>query len=305
MTSSAQLEVGVFDEFATSFALPRQAIQVRVPPIKCQGIKTKLVPFIMSSIQWRGNGRWIEPFSGSAVVAINVAASRALLADSNVHLIRFYRDISSGCLTPEKIAAYLRQEGALLAYTNGTHYYEVRERFNANPSSLDFLFLNRSCFNGLIRFNGKGHFNVPFGKNPDRFQKAYITKITNQVVRLKRLLEQSDWRFQNADWRDTLAGATKEDFVYADPPYLGRHADYYNNWTETEAKDLVSYLQDLPCGFALSAWKENKYRRNPHLPTHLPGVNILTAQHFYHLGPTQDLRNQMEEALVVKSGFTA
>ena len=64
-----------------------------MPPIKYQGIKTKLVPFILSSICWPGEGRWIEPFVGSGAVVLNVAPPRALLTDTNVHVIRFYNDI--------------------------------------------------------------------------------------------------------------------------------------------------------------------------------------------------------------------
>ena len=293
--------VGQQDELA----LPKQIELVRVPPIKCQGIKTKLVPFILSSIRWEGKGRWIEPFAGSAVVALNLAPQRALIADSNIHLARFYKDVAEGYVTPERVESHLQYEGRLLAESAGEHYYEVRERFNADPSSLDFIFLNRACFNGLIRFNGKGEFNVPFGKKPYRFQKSYITKIRNQVARLSGLIRVCDWSFDNSDWKETLAKATERDFVYADPPYFGRHTDYYNNWSETEAHELLARLQDLPCGFALSTWKENKYRRNPHLSPELAGVKMFTTRHFYHLGSTENLRNQMVEALLVKSSFAA
>jgi DNA adenine methylase len=55
------------------------------------------------------------------------------------------------------------------------YYYLVHDHFKANPTSLDFLFLNRSCFNGVTRFNRSGKFNVPYGHKPQRFAQAYVT----------------------------------------------------------------------------------------------------------------------------------
>jgi DNA adenine methylase len=52
------------------------------------------------------------------------------------------------------------------------YYLEVRKRFNEFGNPLDFLFLNRSCFNGIMRFNSKGGYNVPFGHKPERFAQA-------------------------------------------------------------------------------------------------------------------------------------
>jgi site-specific DNA-adenine methylase len=73
--------------------LPFSIAHVGVPPIKCQGIKTKLVPFLFSSLQWEEKGRWIEPFLGSGVVAFNLAPRRDLLADTNRHIIGLYQGI--------------------------------------------------------------------------------------------------------------------------------------------------------------------------------------------------------------------
>ncbi len=275
---------------------------IKVPPIKCQGIKTKLVRFIMDSIHYSGNGRWIEPFVGSGVVMLNVAPQRALLTDINVHVIRFYNDISSGQVSPNSVRDFLNKHGHILSKMGESYYYEVRERFNSNPNSHDFLFLNRCCFNGVIRFNSKGKFNVPFGKKTDRFRPAYITKIVNQVAYLAFLIRNSDWIFKEADWRETLKQAHEEDFIYADPPYIGRHTDYYNKWTEKDATELFDALKSLPCGFALSTWSKNRYRVNPYLPSD-NSIVVKTYNHFYHVGPTESLRNPMEEALVIKKGF--
>lgn len=288
-----------------AMTLPKGVLRVNVPPIKCQGIKTKLVPFILSSIKWSGAGRWVEPFVGSGVVLFNVAPARAYVTDTNEHIIRLYRDIASSTLTPEKVRAFLAREGVRLSESGGTYYYEVRERFNARPSSLDFLFLNRSCFNGVIRFNRKGKFNVPFCRKPDRFAQAYVTKITNQVGNIARLMRGREWVFDVTDWRSTLDAVQADDFVYADPPYYGRHTDYYNAWGEDDADNLFKRLRGLPAGFALSTWKENKYRSNPQLEGDMSGVTIRTINHFYHVGPKEELRNMMEEALVIRDGFAA
>jgi len=140
---------------------------------------------------------------------------------------------------------------------------------------------------------------VPFGHKPERFRRAYITKIVNQVARIREIIRDKDWRFVAQDWRQTMLQAAPEDFVYMDPPYVGRHTDYYNNWTEDDVAELAIAASRLPCGFALSMWKENKYRQNVHLETHWNGFVTKTFSHFYHVGSKEQYRNEMTEALVV------
>src|SRR5579859_7700997 len=193
-----------------------------VPPIKCQGIKTKLVPAIRALIGEAITGRWIEPFCGSGVVAFNLRPECALLTDINPHIIAFYQAIQAGNITPGNVARYLETEGDTLRKQGESHFYAVRERFNAAHDPLDFLFLNRACFNGVIRFNRKGAFNTPFCRKPERFAPAYITKIVNQVRSVRQLLQERDWTFAVSDFHQTLSQATSGDVVYADPPYMGR-----------------------------------------------------------------------------------
>ena len=197
-----------------------------VPPLKCQGIKTKLVSAIQKIADTRDYSRWVEPFCGSCVVALNVQPKKALLCDTNTHVISFYQDIQNGVITPARTKAFLTDEGEKLKSKGEPYYYEVRERFNDAPTALDFLFLNRSCFNGVIRFNRKGKFNVPYCHKPDRFAQGYVTKITNQVRQIAQVLSTVDWLFQVGDFRETLSKVEAGDFVYADPPYAGRHVDY-------------------------------------------------------------------------------
>src|SRR6185503_4484665 len=117
-------------------------------------------------------------------VVLNMRPERALLSDTNRHIIQFYRHIQAGIITPGSVRDYLERANTQLRRHGEDYYYEVRSRFNREGGSLDFLFLNRACFNGVMRFNRKGEFNVPFGHKPERFAQAYITKITNQIKRI-------------------------------------------------------------------------------------------------------------------------
>ena len=269
-----------------------------VPPIKCQGIKTKLVPWIQAVVPLDFDGRWIEPFMGSGVVAFNIRPKRALLADSNPHLINFYRAIAEKKITSGSARRFLAREGAELLRSDGDHYYVVRERFNRHYDPLDFLFLNRACFNGLIRFNRKGRFNVPFCRKPGRFAQAYITKIANQIQMISDLLGAGDYEFLCQDFSDTIATAGYGDLIYCDPPFIGRHADYYNGWDEIREMELANLLSSTPTRFILSTWHSNDFRENTFIHRLWSEFNILTRRHFYHVGAKEDNRNPMLAALV-------
>jgi DNA adenine methylase len=271
-----------------------------VPPIKCQGIKTKLVKDVARLVGEMPQGRWIEPFCGSGVVALNLQPKRALLCDSNIHIIQFYQDIQSGNLTPLSARDHLSEHGEKLKTIGEAYFYEVRSRFNATPNSLDFLFLNRSCFNGVMRFNRAGKFNVPFCRKPERFASAYITKIVNQVQTISKVVSASDWEFRVADFRESIAAARQDDVVYADPPYAGRHTDYFNGWSEQDEASLADVLSKLPCRFVLSTWHSNEFRTNHQVEKNWSSkhFHIFTKAHFYHVGAAEELRHPMLEALI-------
>ena len=273
-------------------------MRVLVPPIKCQGIKTRLVPLILRTVDWDAQGKWIEPFFGSGVVALNAAPKRALLADANPHVIRFYKAIQEGVIDGRVTRAFLEREGEVLARSGKEHYYEVRQRFNEKHEPLDFLFLNRSCFNGVIRFNKRGGFNVPFGHKPRRFAPAYVTKIVNQVERFRRVAAASDWGFECRDFESTIAQAERGDFIYCDPPYVGRHVDYYDSWDESHERLLRDALASSGARFLLSTWHGNEHRRNELVDTLWGGHHLTLQPHFYHVGAKELNRKPMLEALV-------
>lgn len=271
-----------------------------VPPIKCQGIKTKLVEDIRHLAADVEYDRWVEPFCGSCVVPLNLQPERALLCDSNVHVIALYQDIQSHRIDAALIKEYLTEEGAILSSKGETYFYEVRDRFNSTPNSFDFLFLNRSCFNGVMRFNKRGRFNVPFCRKPERFAPAYVTKISNQVSAIASVISKMDWEFQVSNFEQTLSMTTDRDLVYADPPYAGRHVDYFNSWSDQDEQTLSVKLIALPCSFILSTWHSNEFRSNSAMEKTWENsrFHVLKKKHFYHVGSTEDLRHPMIEALV-------
>ena len=273
--------------------------KVFVPPIKSQGIKTKLVPRIRQAVQWQENGKWIEPFMGTGVVGFNIRPKRALFADSNPHIIHFYHAINTGEITPAIVKVYLENEGSLLAKNGADHYYLIRDRFNQTHAPLDFLFLSRAGFNGMIRFNQKGGFNVPFNHKPDRFSQAYITKVVNQVQYIFDLYRVSEYTFVCQDFRDTFEMVQANDFVYCDPPYMGRHVDYFNNWTVQDENDLFELLANCESKFILSTWHSNQHRNNSAISYLEDEYQVIIHEHFYHVGAKESNRKPVLEALVL------
>ena len=269
-----------------------------VPPIKSQGIKTKLVEWILMNTQQVEYDRWVEPFMGTGVVAFNIQPKKAILCDSNPHLIRFYQSLQKKEIDHVIVKKFLQDEGAKLLETEGAHYYQVRERFNQNGDPLDFLFLSRSCFNGMMRFNKKGGYNVPFCKKPNRFAQALVTKITNQVKNVSQIIELGDYTFLHQDFQKTLSEIEPNDFVYCDPPYIGRHVDYFDSWSEEEENFLNIGLEKSGASFMLSTWLSNKYRVNKYVNEIWKDCFISTKEHFYHVGASEKNRNAVYEALL-------
>lgn len=276
----------------------RLIAKVGVPPIKSQGIKTKLVPWIKSIIPNDFNGTWVEPFMGTGAVAFNVAPRCAILCDTNPHLINFYSSILCGEITPEIVKDFLTREGDNLLINGEDYYYYVRDRFNSNHSPLDFLFVNRAGFNGMIRFNRKGGFNIPFCRKPQRFSQAYITKIANQVRWVSKVIKNNDFTFKCQDFKKTIEEASSSDIVYCDPPYIDRHVDYYNGWSDAHEYDLFNKLSNFKGKFILSTWHHNDYRENEYVKTLWSSYNVITREHFYHVGGKEENRNHIIEALI-------
>jgi DNA adenine methylase len=194
-----------FPEGSSQSQDERKVEAVSKPPLKWAGGKRWLLPHLTGLWQPHCNSRYVEPFCGGLAVPLGLRPKRALLNDINPHLINFYTHLQRGlALTIE-----MKNEEQC--------FYRQRTRFNelvnsgkeksAEAAQL-FYYLNRTCFNGLCRFNQSGEFNVPFGRHTSI---TYATKFSG----LRQVLK--NWIFTSNDIESLPLGP--DDFIYADPPY--------------------------------------------------------------------------------------
>lgn len=175
------------------------------PPLKWAGGKRWLVPHIEPLWRRHQHRRYVEPFCGGLAVVLALQPERGLLNDLNPHLINFYKQIRHGLSLEIK------------PHYNRKLFYAYRERFNqliktdetgTKQAAELFYYLNRTCFNGLCRFNLSGEFNVPFG----RYRSVnYATDFHSYRKLFRR------WSFMNRDL--AKLPIEDDDFIYADPPY--------------------------------------------------------------------------------------
>ena len=181
------------------------------PFLKWAGGKYRLLDRLLPSIP--AGARLVEPFVGSGAVFLNAGFACYLLCDLNPDLIGLYRTLRRD---GERFIAEAR---ALFTPGNNTQeaFLRLRETFNvssdAEERSVLFLYLNRHSYNGLVRYNSKGIYNVPFGKYkapyfPERELTAFLDKLRG-----------CDVTFAVQDFRSTFAALRPGDVVYCDPPY--------------------------------------------------------------------------------------
>ena len=97
-------------------------------------------------------------------------------------------------------------------------------------------------------------------------------------------MKNKDWTFVCSNWQDTFDKAQKGDFIYIDPPYIGRDTSYVGEWPEEEAVSLAQYAHNTEASVCLSMWKENEFRTNNHLYDYWSDFKWFEQNHFYHIG---------------------
>jgi len=190
------------------------AAQAR-PFLKWAGGKTQLLDQFQRFFPGPGvMRRYLEPFVGSGAVFFRVKSllgpERSVLADSNEDLINVYDVIQTDL---EGLIRRLERHRRL---HSKEHYYRTRAqltiRMTDTSRAARFIYLNKTCYNGLYRVNSRGQFNVPMGRyvNPPILDEANLRAV-GAALRGVRML--------NAGFEQTLDYAKAGDFIYLDPPY--------------------------------------------------------------------------------------
>jgi DNA adenine methylase len=180
------------------------------PFLRWAGSKRRLAPTILSYAP-RQFGEYIEPFVGGGSVFFALRPPVALLSDANHELINAYRAVRDHV---EPVISRIRE---LAALDSPEFYLEYRKIL---PETLDdlerasrFIYLNRTCYNGLFRTNRNGQFNVPRGmKKPSAILQEEKLLAASSALQ-GALLEAATFEF-------ALSHAKAGDFVYLDPPYV-------------------------------------------------------------------------------------
>jgi len=157
--------------------------------------------------------RYFEPFAGGLALFFRVAPTDAVISDANADLIALYTAVATDVTSVIKRLQHHR------AAHDEKHYYATRERWNQQHEAMSaadraatFIYLNKTCFNGLWRVNRSGDFNVPIG----RYSDPPIC-VPEALHAASALLARTERR--QGDYRDAVKDAARGDFVYFDPPY--------------------------------------------------------------------------------------
>ncbi len=182
------------------------------PIVKWVGGKTKLLDELIARKPARYR-RYFEPFFGGGALFFRLSPKTAVISDRNPDLINTYRCIAWN------VEAVIRRLSRHRRLHNSEYYYETRARWNdVSRKRVDveraatFIYLNKTCYNGLWRVNRKGEFNVPVGRynEPSIYHPAHLREVS-------KVLQRCDLR--SGHFADGVADAAKGDFVYFDPPY--------------------------------------------------------------------------------------
>ena len=233
------------------------------PMIKYRGGKSKEIPVITWHIP-RFSGRYIEPFLGGGALFFHLEPHQAIINDINPRLMNFYRGVRDnyhefrGELdSVEKIYSQNRLEferlknlypNSRVEDRNEALYYQIRSMYNGliekqYSEAFLYYFINKTAYSGMIRYNSKGEFNVPFGRYP-HFNTSAVTSAHSELLGRSEIY--------NEDYSGIFDLCQPEDFVFLDPPYDCVFSDYGNveykdGFDEESHRRLASDFRNLPC----------------------------------------------------------
>ncbi|GHT20871.1 DNA methyltransferase [Planctomycetales bacterium] len=233
------------------------------PLVKYRGGKSSEIPFIERYIP-EYSGRYIEPFFGGGALYFHLEPKKAIINDINSKLAAFYSGVQS--YYPklrkelEEVEAIYednrKQFDALKRKTpdkrvedkNEDFYYALRDMFNdaaekKYSDALLYFFINKTAYSGMIRYNSKGEFNVPFGRYK-HLNTSLITEQHHQLLQGAEIL--------NGDYKAVFDEVKPDDFMFLDPPYDCVFSDYGNEeykhgFNEESHITLAEHFRKLKC----------------------------------------------------------
>ena len=229
-------------------------------PLNYTGGKYKLLPQILPLFP-HDVDTFYDLFCGGCNVGVNIKANKIVCNDTEKHLINLMQQLKliDSRQAIEVLEATISKYQ--LSKTNEEGFKKIRKDYNEGVKSWDMFYaMVTNAFNYQIRFNNKGEYNMPFGRNRSYFNPTLKKRFVKFVDKLKEL----NIEFISKDFRkigtDSLS---TEDFVYCDPPYLISCASYneQNGWEEKDEYDLLDFLDTLNSKnikFALSNVLEHK-----------------------------------------------
>ena len=206
------------------------------PFVKWAGGKRQLLPQIKERMPEKYNS-YFEPFVGGGAVIFELLPTNALINDINKALINAYRQI---CNAPEAFLAAVKQLDEAMWEDGKKYYYSLREHYNDKLMKAEydvelaalFVFINKHCFNGLYRVNGKGLFNVPYNNS------RRTTVDESIIMEVSRYLQ--GITIMDGDFEEACEGAGQGDFVFIDSPYAPLNPTSFESYTK-EGFDIESH----------------------------------------------------------------
>ena len=207
-----------------------------VPFVKWAGGKRQLLSKIQERIPENYN-HYFEPFVGGGAVFFGTQPSKALIKDINKALINTYQRI---CDSPKEFLSEVNKIDSEMWEEGKQYYYTIREHYNDKlmKSEYDvelaalFVFLNKHCFNGLYRVNGKGLFNVPYNNS------RRVSVNGDSIIEISKYLQ--GITIIDGDFEDACRDARKGDFVFLDSPYAPLNPTSFESYTK-EGFDIESH----------------------------------------------------------------
>ena len=206
------------------------------PFVKWAGGKRQLIPQIRERMPEKHND-YYEPFVGGGAVIFDLLPANALINDINKALINTYKTI---CNEPDDFLKEVNRLDNDMWEDGKKYYYSIREHYNDKlmRSEYDveqaalFVFINKHCFNGLYRVNGKGLFNVPYNNSRRVSVDEDVIIATSEYLRGVTIID--------GDFEQACKNAKKGDFVFIDSPYAPLNPTSFESYTK-EGFDIESH----------------------------------------------------------------